>query len=120
MGQFILFLLGLFAIGCVLYGIAAGVQIIQRGFSWLAKSGRSESAAHGEPTPAALPTTAPPAPPNSTPQPSAPEASPLHRSIDELRALFALYQQGALTQAEFEGIKRSLLTNIHSVAPHGR
>ena len=35
MGQFILFLLGLFAIGCVLYGISAGVQVIQHGISRL-------------------------------------------------------------------------------------
>lgn len=111
MGQFILFLLGLFTIGCVLYGIAAGVRIIQRGFSWLVESARSESAAHAEPTPAAPPMAAP-AQPSQTPSPEARETSPLHRSIGELRALFALYQQGALTQTEFEGVKRSLLANI--------
>lgn len=38
MGQFILFLLGLFTIGCMLYGISAGVQIIQRGFAYVAES----------------------------------------------------------------------------------
>ena len=35
--QFILFLLLLFTIGCVLYGISAGVQGIQRGAARLAQ-----------------------------------------------------------------------------------
>jgi len=32
--------------------------------------------------------------------------------IDELRALFALYQSGALTQAEFEQAKQHLLSKM--------
>lgn len=35
--QLIFLLLALFAISCVLYGISAGVQSIQRGLSWLAR-----------------------------------------------------------------------------------
>lgn len=115
MGQFILFLLGLFAIGCVLYGISAGVQIIQRGFSWLLEGARSSGEHQTEHALEALPTAAP-AQPSQGPPASAPEASPLHRSIGELRALFALYQQGALTREEFERMKRSLLTTIQGSA----
>lgn len=128
MGQFILFLLALFAIGCVLYGISAGVQIIQRGFAWLAEAAHDDASDKKPLITPLPPSTAKaanaPASQREAIRPEAKEggqpseASPMQRGIDELRALFALYQQGALTQAEFEGIKRSLLTNIHSVAPH--
>lgn len=47
------------------------------------------------------------------------EASAMQRSIDELRDIFALYQQGALTQAEFESMKQCLLTCIKTAAPMG-
>ena len=54
--QLMLFLLGLFAIGCVLYGLSAGVRIIQRGFAHLADSARDSS-----PTKKPLITPLPPA-----------------------------------------------------------
>jgi hypothetical protein len=129
MGQFILFLLSLFAIGCVLYGIAAGVQIIQRGFAWLAESAR-DGASDKKPLIAPLPPStakaanAPASQREATQsetkagaQPS--EASPIQRGIDELRDIFALYQQGALTQAEFESMKQYLLACIKTVEPQG-
>ncbi|UJB66893.1 SHOCT domain-containing protein [Acidovorax sp. YS12] len=129
MGQFILFLLGLFAISCVLYGISAGVQMIQRGFAWLAESGRDDvsdkkplitplPAATGKAANAATARQETPSPQTKANAPA--EGSPMQRNIDELRALFALYQQGALTQAEFEGMKRSLLATIKDVAPQGQ
>ena len=122
MGQFILFLLGLFAIGCVLYGISSGVQMIQRGFAYLAESA-SNDALDKKPLITPLPpatgkaanaSTARQETPSSETKTNtpAPEGSTMQRSIDELRGIFALYQQGALTQAEFEGMKRSLLTAI--------
>ena len=107
MGQFILFLLGLFAIGCVFYGISAGVQMIQRGFAYVA-----ESASDKQP----LPTPRPPNTGETADRPTTPQeatrpaakasapaadASPIQRRIDELREIFMLYQQGALTQEEF-------------------
>jgi len=95
MGHFVFFLLGLFAIGCVLYGISAGVQLIQRGFSGLACGGRKQ----GMPTP--------------------PISPPSQHGIHELRELFALHQQGALTQEEFQSMKRHLLATTQS-APHVR
>ena len=124
MGQFILFLLGLFAIGCVLYGISAGVQIIQRGFAYLAEGAR-DGASDKRPlaTPhspdTAKPADAPAAQPEAFRPASTPpaEASPMQRSIDELRDIFALYQQGALTQAEFESMKQYLLACIKTAAP---
>lgn len=127
MGQFILFLLGLFAIGCVLYGISAGVQIIQRGFAYLTEGARDDASDNKRPltTPlppgTAKPADAPAAQPQAFRPASTPpaEASPMQRSIDELRDIFALYQQGALTQAEFEGMKQYLLTFIKMAAPQG-
>lgn len=127
MGQFILFLLSLFAIGCVLYGISAGVQIIQRGFSWLAESARDDAS---DKRPVITPL--PPSTVNiadalaarqedSKPEPTVntplTEGSAMQHSIDELRNLFALYQHGALTQEEFEGMKRCLLSNIKAASP---
>lgn len=85
--KIIIFLLGVFLIGCVLCGIASGVQMIQRGFSRLATS-RNDG--------------------------KAPEASPLQHNIAELRELFALYQQGALTQEEFQRLKHHLVGSMES------
>ncbi|MBN9365598.1 MAG: SHOCT domain-containing protein [Comamonadaceae bacterium] len=130
MGQFILFLLALFAIGCVLYGISAGVQMIQRGFAWLAESGRDD-ASDKKPLVTPLPPSmgkAANAPasqreaiqPQTKASPQPADASPMRRGIDELRDIFALYQQGALTQVEFERMKRSLLTDLKSAAPQGQ
>ena len=129
MGKLILFLLALFAIGCVLYGISAGVQIIQRGFSWLAESARDD-ASDNSPLVTPLPTSTvkiadAPAAPQEDSKPESPtniqlaKASPIQRSIDELRDIFALYQQGALTQAEFENMKQYLLACIKTAAPQG-
>ncbi len=129
MGQFILFLLGLFTIGCVLYGISAGVQIIQRGFAYVADSahmGASDKKPLATPLPpsTAKPADAPTALRDthySDAKANTPpiEASPMQRSIDELRDIFALYQQGALTQAEFESVKRCLLEGIKTGALQG-
>ena len=132
MGQFILFLLGLFAIGCVLYGISSGVQMIQRGFAYLAESAREESPpkkprvtplppATGKAVdaPAARKETAAPAGTQAH-TPAETQASPMQRSIGELRDIFALYQQGVLTQEEFEGMKQCLLTGIKATATQGR
>ncbi len=96
--KIILFLLALFAIGCVLYGISAGVQAIGRGLSQLA------DAASDDETPTA--------PRRQPAQASATGAAPLQSSIAELREIFALYQQGALTQEEFERMKQCLLSQI--------
>ena len=126
MGQFILFLLALFAIGCVLYGISAGVQMIQRGFAYLAESA-SDDASDKKPLITPLPprtvkTANAPAPQREAARPEAKagtpsaEASPMQRGIDELRDIFALYQQGALTQKEFQDMKQQLLSSLQLIS----
>ena len=101
--KIILFLLALFAIGCVLYGISAGEQAIGRGLSQLA------DAASDDDTPTA--------PRHQPAQVSTTGAVPIQSSIAELRDIFALYQQGALTQEEFEAMKQRLLNSINTAAP---
>lgn len=127
MGQFILFLLGLFAIGCVLYGISAGVQIIQRGIAYLAESAR-DGASHKshlvaplQPSTAKLSADTPTAQRGTAMQEAKAsnpplEASPMQKNINELRDIFTLFQQGALTQAEFESMKQYLLDGIKTAA----
>ena len=102
MGQLILFLLGLFAIGCVLYGVSAGVQMIQRGLAYMARStsdGVLEKTPLSPKTDKTTDSAAVSPEPASAPSPA---GSPMQHGIEELRALFALYQQGALTQAVFD------------------
>lgn len=118
--QFIFFLLSLFAIGCVLYGISAGVQSIQRGFSWMGKAGSDVDKQIAMPAPSTTATAA--VEPTLAVQIASSSgcdqwAFPLRHSIGELRELFALYQQGALTREEFEGMKRQLLAGIRATAP---
>ena len=118
-------LLALFAIGCVLYGISAGVQAIGRGLSRLADAASGDDASATPPpttrqlraeAKAASASAAAPPQPAEPSQPGAPDASPMQSSIAELRDIFALYQQGALTQEEFERIKQCLLSQIKAGA----
>ncbi|MFO1181826.1 SHOCT domain-containing protein [Ottowia sp.] len=120
--QLIFILLVLFAIGCVLYGISAGVQVFVRGFAHLTRSARDHSTderplasplAPATAKTADEPTLRRGAPQSETGASKTTEASPVQRSIDELREIFSLYQQGALTQTEFENIKQALLTTIN-------
>lgn len=115
--QLILFLLDLLIIGCVLYGIAVGAYIIQRRLSPLAGHERDDETPPSDPA-AARPQTASAKERISEPQPSAPRQALLsHRTIIELRELFALYRQGALTQEKFKGIKQCLLAIIYGTTP---
>lgn len=107
--QIIIFLLGLFLIGCVLYGVASGVQTIQRGFSRLANSGIDDNA----PTVKAASVTLPTTEPDNAKEP-APDVSRPQHYIGELRELFTLFQQGALTWEEFQSMKRQLLAATQS------
>lgn len=107
--QIIIFLLGLFLIGCVLYGIASGVQSIQRGVLRLTNSRNDDKVPTAKSASATQPTAEP-----DTPREPCPKASPLQHNIAELRELFALFQQGALTQEEFQDMKRRLLTATQS------
>lgn len=119
--QFIIFLLGLFTIGCVLYGISSGVQMIQRGLTYLAEGTREESPPKKPlviPRPSATEKVVDtPAARQKTTTPTGMHASPVQHSIGELQDIFALYQQGALAQHEFESMKQHLLTAIKATAP---
>ena len=103
MAPFVLLLLALFLIGCVLFGIAAGVQIIQRGFAWATDWARND-------TPPAPPASAP-LPPHTAQSPPADAADTpsLQHGVYELREIFTLYREGALTREEFENMKQHLL-----------
>lgn len=103
--QLILFLVGLFAIGCALYGLSAGVQAVQRGLAWFAGVGDGD----GVPSPVNPVPVTPPEVLTIPVKVSTLKVPQLQCVIDELRELFALRQQGALTQEEFEAMKRSLL-----------
>lgn len=128
MGQFILFLLALFIISCILYGISAGVQVIQHGFiAYLAKrtcNDTPDTAPLVTQLPqrtnkaAAVPTTPQEEVARSTARASATATdapSPIECSIDELERIFTLYQQGALTREEFESMKQCLLMQVTQI-----
>jgi len=100
--QFIFLLIILFLIGCVLYGIFAGVRVIARGVSSLTSATSNDAAPGAQPTPAAQrPDT---------------EISPLQRNLNELREIFSLHRDGALTKEEFEQMKQHLLSTIAPTA----
>jgi hypothetical protein len=105
--QFVLSLLGLFAVGCVLYGLSAGVQAIARGFGALASDGGSSGTK--KPQRSSVPQAAATAAPTG----KTPDAPTLpQRCINELQALFDLYRSGALTQKEFEQCKWHVLHSL--------
>lgn len=109
--QGILFLLGLFAIGCVLYGISAGVQLIRHGFSSLiVGTKRARHDAPSSQSSGAAACISPTVSPRNQGSRSSSPSSTRH-GIEELQTLFSLYQLGALTQTEFEGLKRTVLAD---------
>ena len=106
MGQLVFLLLLLFAIICAMYGISAGVQTIQNGLARLFGLGRRPSPVRAN---------APPSrelPQQCAAAPAQPELSAAQRCLDELKELCRLHQTGALSQEEFEQLKRYLLSTI--------
>ena len=125
-------LLGLFLVGCLLYGIYSGVGAIVRGAS-RAPAKRREPLSSAPAPPAAAPRiSAPAAPPDMAPaqvfaqshdagvnsgaNPSsasrASSASSVTSATGELKALFELHQSGALTPEEFAQMKQHLLSAL--------
>lgn len=94
--QLIFFLLVLFAIGCVMYGVSAGVQTVERGVKRVIQGMRPCTTTDSD--------LMPPSSHNETPS--------ARRGIDELQKAFTLYQTGALTQEEFDGLKSQILARI--------
>ena len=107
MGQVIFILLLGFAIICALYGIAEGVQIIQRGVGRVFGLGRSSAPMQAPTAKARL------LQPDANESGSAlHEPSTAQRCLDELEGLHTLRQKGALSDAEFEQLKRHILSSI--------
>jgi len=96
----ILLMICVFLVLCLLYGMYTSARSVVRG------AGRIRSHV----SPAHPPAAVLPVPEAGT------QAYRLHTAhqycIDELRAVFALYQSGALTKEEFEQTKRHLLSNM--------
>lgn len=124
MAFFIAGLIALFLVGCLLYGIYAGIGAVVRGASRApAKKCRPSSG-----TPAASPEASQISMPEVTPEmshesPSAAGPSHSHgvgitsatdavRATGELKELFELHQSGALTAEEFAQMKQYLLSTL--------
>lgn len=105
---FILFLLALFMFGCILYGIFAGVRGLQRGISWLSNSLNTID----QPEPESTSLTQLTVKAESTKHTFTKIPPPSSSSISELREIFSLHQQGALTQKEFQDMKQYLLSSL--------
>lgn len=105
--QFIFLLLLVFTIGCVLYGISAGVQAIRRSAAWFT----GERYGNGDPTDNSTSVSQ-----TNTQLNKAQASNSLdsQSGIDELKTLFDLYQQGALTTEEFKDMKQHLLRSLRS------
>lgn len=95
--QLIFLLIVLFVVGCLLYGIYAGVSAIGR---IGARMGDQEKEQDQESIPYSLP--------NGAEMP--PKIS--RDYVTELQALFALHQSGALTAEEFAQFKQRLLAEM--------
>ena len=122
-------LLGLFLVGCLLYGIYSGVGAIVRGAS-RAPAKRREPLSSAPAPPATAPRiSAPAAPPDMAPAQvfaqshdagvnsganpsSASSTSSVTSATGELKALFELHQSGALTPEEFAQMKQHLLSAL--------
>ncbi len=99
----ILMLICAFLVLCLLYGMYASARSVARGAGHIRSQVMPNPAAV---TPAETDLDAP-----------LPKFHACYQSrIEELRALFALFQSGALTQAEFEQAKRHLLAKMTALS----
>lgn len=118
---FILFLVGLFLIGCVLYGIYSGVSAIARGIGRISERSQRQSplvdaATDPEWGSAGLRTEKSASPNSQKPMDSSSSAETRPKTpkesqdnVEQLKSLFELYQNGALSRDEFELFKQQLL-----------
>lgn len=103
--QFILFLLLLFTIGCVLYGISAGVQGIQRGAARLAQySDPKNKNTQKEP--------------NHEARAETKKLTSTQRCLSILEELRELHQQGGLSQEDFNNLHKHLISSFSSTTNH--
>ena len=103
MGQLIAFVIVVFTIACIFYGIAAGVQTIGRGAAHLTGGGHQRPLKSDKSSSAILP--------------SAVGLTPAQRCVGELQKIYALRQSGGLSQTEFEELKCILLDDLST--PNG-
>lgn len=96
--QFLFSLVALFLMGSLLYGLYAGVRTLVLGATRLTPNQATQ-----EPTPA-------------RPRPQTNQSTRSQHGIDDLQALFALHQRGALTRDEFDQFKKHILSCITSAA----
>lgn len=99
--KFILFLLLLFLIGCIFYGIAIGVQSVAQG---AAKFAGGQASKDDAPRFAATPVM----------------PSQQHNYLHELQELHRLYQKGVLSREEFVQFKQYLLSTIYLATHAGK
>ena len=111
MGQLIFMLLLGFAIICALYGIAEGVQIIQRGVGRVFGIGRNLGS-NGTQIQKPMGKSRLLQPDANAPDSALHEPSTAQRCLDELEGLHTLRQKGALSDTEFEQLKRHILSSI--------
>ena len=111
----ILFLLATFIACCGLYGIYAGIAAMLRGLGSMGRAKRRNKVQACSLVPESeLPqvldtcTAEPPASATETLH-----AQPISSYITELQTLFSLLQNGALSQEEFEQLKRHIFETIH-------
>ena len=101
--QFILFLLLLFTIGCVLYGISAGVQGIQRGAARLAQySDPKNKNTQKEP--------------NHEARAETKKLNSTQRCLSILEELRELHQQGGLSQEDFNNLQKHLISSFSLIS----
>lgn len=93
---FIIFLIALFAFLSLFYGMAGATHIFGRVFRWLFKPIFRYF----------------PAPANPMPTQTAPIPSPTQNCLIQLRELHSLYQNGGISQEEYEEVKQYLLSTI--------
>lgn len=98
--KLVFLLIALFVLGCMLYGVYAGISALGR-IGALIGGSQDHGAAPPEPAIFCMP--------SDTARPSKPNRD----YVAELQALFTLYQDGALTADEFAQLKQHLLAEIN-------
>lgn len=108
----VLFILSIFLIISILYGLYSGLHSVARALAWfnIRDSSTTSSGRTNTKTGAAVnieQVHVPPAPPGASEETS----TTTQKYLNELKTLFELHQCGALTKEEFEKLKNQLLTN---------
>jgi hypothetical protein len=101
--SFILFLIFIFLIFCLLYGVSSGVNLVTNGLSQKKKILEETTTIDVKLTDTA-----------KLKQPEIPLG--IQQCLSELQTLFSMYQQGALSSDEYEHLKQQLLQHSNPAA----